>query len=128
MDDRFDKGMALFRDIYGDAVADGMAAHLEKGEAFGIAQSRWTAEFVFGEIWTRDALTRKARSCTVLGMLIAQGAYDEIVYHTKMGIKNGLSRTELEEIFYTALPYCGFPKAALAKKAMLAAFAELDAA
>ena len=128
MDDRFEKGMALFRETYGDAVADGMAAQIEKGEAFGIEQSRWTAEFVFGEIWTREALSRKARSCSVLGMLIAQGAYDEIVYHTKMGISNGLTRAELEEIFYTALPYCGFPKAALAKKAMLAAFAYLEAA
>jgi 4-carboxymuconolactone decarboxylase len=121
-----DKGLALFREIYGDAMADGMAARIEAGKDFGIEQSRWTTDWVFGQIWTRDGLERKLRSCTVLGMLIAQGSTEEIRYHTRMGLKNGLSRAEIEEILYTALPYCGFPKAATAKKAMLEAFAEID--
>ena len=73
-------------------------------------------------------MERKLRSCVVLGMLIGLRAHDEIKYHTKMGIKNGLTRKELEEIFYTAFPYAGFPAANVAKAAMLEAFAELDAA
>jgi alkylhydroperoxidase/carboxymuconolactone decarboxylase family protein YurZ len=43
-----------------------------------------------------------------------------------MGITNGLTRKELEEIFYTAIPYAGFPAANVAKAAMLQAFADLD--
>jgi alkylhydroperoxidase/carboxymuconolactone decarboxylase family protein YurZ len=60
-------------------------------------------------------------------MLIALRATDEIKTHTKMGIANGLTRKEMEEIFYTAIPYAGFPAANVAKAAMLSAFAELDA-
>jgi alkylhydroperoxidase/carboxymuconolactone decarboxylase family protein YurZ len=40
-------------------------------------------------------------------------------------MKNGLSRTEREEIFYSAILYAGFPAANAGKKAMLEAFAEM---
>ena len=126
MSDAEDKGLALFAEIYGSEMAAGTRAWYEKGEDFGAEQGRWTMEWAFGSVWTRKGLSRKERSCTVLGMLIAQGAHEEVKYHTRMGMKNGLSRTEIEEIFYTAIPYCGFPAAAAAKRAMMAAFAEIE--
>jgi alkylhydroperoxidase/carboxymuconolactone decarboxylase family protein YurZ len=43
-----------------------------------------------------------------------------------MGMANGLTRREIEEIFYTAIPYSGFPAANAAKAAMLEAFEELE--
>lgn len=123
-----DRGHALFAEIYGQDMADSCRAFGESGEGFGSLQARWTLEFPFGQIWTRDdRLPRKLRSFAVIGMLVGQGQYDEIKYHTKMGIANGLSRIELEEIFYSALVYCGFPAANTAKAAMLEAFAELEA-
>ena len=124
----YEAGLKLFTEIYGEAAAAGTQAAALNTELFGSEQSRWTIEFAFGEIWTRPGLERKLRSCVVLGMLIAARQAEEIKYHTKMGMKNGLSRTELEEIFYTALPYVGFPAAQSAKRAMLEAFAELEAA
>lgn len=121
-----EKGLALFREIYGDDMADGLVAYMESASAFGSEQSRWTIEWAFGSVWVRDGLERKLRSCVVLGMLIGQGQSEEIKFHTKMGIANGLSRKEIEEIFYTAIPYAGFPAANTAKAAMMEAFAELD--
>ena len=126
MSEAEEKGLALFAEIYGPKMADGTRALYEKGEAFGTEQSRWTMEWSFGSIWTREGLERKMRSCAVLGMLIGRGASEEIKYHTRMGIKNGLTTKELEEVFYTAIPYCGFPAAANAKRAMLAAFEEIE--
>jgi alkylhydroperoxidase/carboxymuconolactone decarboxylase family protein YurZ len=124
----YEKGLKLFAEIYGDEMAAGANAQVEEGTAFGSEQTRWTMEFTFGSVWARDGLERKLRSCVVLGMLIALRQPDEIKYHTKMGIKNGLSRQELEEIFYTAFPYAGFPAAQTAKVAMLEAFAGMDTA
>jgi alkylhydroperoxidase/carboxymuconolactone decarboxylase family protein YurZ len=89
---------------------------------------RWTMEFVFASVWLRPKLERKQRSIATIGMLIALRQHEELQYHTKMGIKNGLTRDELEEIVYTAVPYAGMPAAQQARKAMLQAFAELDAA
>lgn len=114
----YEKGAAIFAEIYGDDMARSTQA-LGESDAFGALQSRWTMDFAFGEVWARDGMERRMRSATVLGMLIAQRAWDEVKYHTFMGLKNGLTRTEIEEIFYTAIPYCGFPNAQYAKKAML---------
>ncbi len=123
----YEKGFELFAEIYGDDIAARARKQAEAGTDFGSQQSRWTLEFTFGSVWAREALDRKLRSCVVLGMLIAQRQHEEIKYHTRMGVRNGLSRAELEEILYTAFPYVGFPAAQTAKKAMLEAFAEMQA-
>ncbi|MFT4025436.1 MAG: carboxymuconolactone decarboxylase family protein [Novosphingobium sp.] len=127
MSDSEKRGLEIFEEIYGKEFADGARAFYEKGEGFGTEQARWTMEWAFGSVWAREGLSRKERSCAVLGMLIGLRASEEIRYHTKMGTANGLSRTELEEIFYTAIPYAGFPAANVAKAAMLQAFADMDA-
>lgn len=126
MSEAENRGLEIFEEIYGKEFAEGARQFYEKGEGFGPEQARWTMEWAFGAVWAREGLSRKERSCAVLGMLIGLRASDEIRYHSKMGMKNGLSRKELEEIFYTAIPYAGFPAANVAKAAMLQAFADLD--
>lgn len=127
-DDAIGRGQALFAEIYGEDMAARCRQFAEGNQGFGPLQAKWTLELPFGQVWTREEqLPRKLRSLVVLGMLIGQGQTEEIKYHTKMGLKNGLTRQELEEVFYSAIPYCGFPIANTAKAAMLAAFAELDA-
>lgn len=61
-------------------------------------------------------------------MVIGLGTYEEIKYHTKMGTANGLTKDEIQEIYYSAIPYCGLPKSNIAKAAMLAGFEELEEA
>ncbi|MCX7864122.1 MAG: carboxymuconolactone decarboxylase family protein [Novosphingobium sp.] len=128
MSESFERGLKLFREVYGDKEADGLSAFCEAGEGFGVLQAKWSMEWPFAELWTREQqLPRKLRSLAVLGMVIGLRSYEEIKYHTKMGMANGLTRQEIEEVFYSAIPYCGFPIANTAKSAMLAAFAEMDA-
>jgi len=129
MSEVFEKGLEIFGDVYGDTAADGLRNYTERGEGFGVKQAEWSMEWAFGSVWAREEqLPRKLRSFAVLGMVIGLRSFEEIKYHTKMGIANGLTRQELEEVFYSALPYCGFPIANTAKAAMLAAFKELDEA
>jgi 4-carboxymuconolactone decarboxylase len=125
MFDKRQMGLDLFREIYGDEAADGMARYMAT-EEFGVETARWTADFSFGTVWTRDGLERKLRSCVVLGMMIALRQQDEIGHHTRMGIANGLTPREIEEIMYTAIPYCGFPAANTAKAAMRPVLDEIE--
>jgi alkylhydroperoxidase/carboxymuconolactone decarboxylase family protein YurZ len=127
MSEAFDKGVQVFREVYGDAMADGVSAYAERNDQFGNLQAKWAMEWAFGTIWTREELPRKLRSCAVLGMTIGLGTYDEIKMHTKMGIANGLTKAEIQEIYYSAIPYCGLPKSNVAKAAMLEGFKELEA-
>jgi 4-carboxymuconolactone decarboxylase len=126
MSDARQKGLELFAEIYGPEMAAGMKAHFESG-VFGADIARYANDFAFGEIWSRDGIERKMRSCAVLGMVIALRQFDEIGYHTRMGLANGLTRAEIEEVLVTAIPYCGIPAAQTAKAAMLAAFKAIDA-
>lgn len=127
MSSSLDKGVEIFRSVYGDAAAEGVTNYL-KTDGFGVEGARWAMEFAFGTVWSRDQLERKMRSCAVLGMMIALRQHDEIAYHTKMGLANGLTRKEIEEVFYSSIPYCGLPASNIAKAAMTKAFKELDEA
>lgn len=127
MSEAFDKGIAIFEEVYGREQADGLRAYLDKGEGFGRLQAQWSMEWAFGTIWSREEqLSRKMRSCAVLGMVIALGTHDEIRYHTRMGIANGLTREEIEEIYYSAIPYCGLPRSNTAKAAIQEGLRELE--
>jgi alkylhydroperoxidase/carboxymuconolactone decarboxylase family protein YurZ len=126
MSEAFEKGLAIFEQVYGEAQAEGLRGQIASDD-FGNQQAKWAMEWAFGTIWTRDALSRKMRSCAVLGMTIALGTEDEVKMHTKMGVANGLTKEEIQEIYYTAIPYCGLPRSNGAKAAMLEGFAELEA-
>lgn len=127
MNNTREQGLELYREVYGEDMAKGIADYVAAGDGFGVKQAEWTLDFSFGSVWARTGIERKMRSCVVLGILIALRATDEIKSHTRMGLANGLTREEFEEIFYTAIPYAGFPAANLAKTAMLSVFAEIDA-
>ena len=119
-----EKGLQVLSDTLGPDMAAAIAGTADAGAGFGPEQARWTLDFAYGEVWARGGLERKLRSTAVIGMLIGQGHLEELKYHVRIGIANGLTRTELEEIFYTAIPYCGFPAANVAKAAMLDALGE----
>jgi alkylhydroperoxidase/carboxymuconolactone decarboxylase family protein YurZ len=128
MSEAFEKGIKLFGEVYGEDQAEGLRSYVGQGEGFGVLQAQWAMEWAFGTVWTREEqLPRKLRSCAVLGMVIGLGTFDEIKYHTKMGIANGLTQDEIQEIYYSAIPYCGLPKSNIAKAAMLEGFKELEA-
>jgi 4-carboxymuconolactone decarboxylase len=123
----FEKGVKVFGEVYGQEMADGVRDYSADDREFGNLQAKWAMEWAFGTIWTRDELPLKLRSCAVLGMTIGLGTADEIKMHVKMGVANGLTKAEIQEIYYTAIPYCGLPKSNIAKAAMIEGFAELEA-
>ncbi len=129
MSDDFEKGLAVFADVYGPEAADGCRKAAESGNDFNALHVKWSMELPFGQVWTReDKLSRRDRSLAVLGMCIGQRSFDEIRYHTIMGVANGLTRAEIEEVFFSTIPYCGFPAANTAKAAMLEGFKALEEA
>ncbi len=121
-----EKGFAVFAEVYGAEAAEGTRQAMASGDAMTRTHIEWTMTWPFGSLWTRPGLERKQRSLAVLGMMIGGGHFEETKYHTKMGLANGLTRAEIEEVFLSAIPYLGFPAANKAKAAILAAFAELD--
>jgi len=66
---------------------------------------------VVGDMWSRPELPRRDRSLLVISVLAAQARDEELVAHTRIGLRNGLSQTEIEEILLHVAAYAGFPAA-----------------
>jgi len=90
----------------------------------GITAYRWA----FGEIWSRDQLSRRDRSIVVIAILVAQGCVAELDVHAAAGLRHGLTRVEVEEIVNHLSLYAGIPRAVEAIRAVRASFAKLDGA
>ena len=129
MDDeqRYDAGMAVRRQVLGDAWVNKAQAGLNP---FNSEFQNLITRYAWGEIWTRPRLERKTRSCMVLSTLIALGAWDEFSLHVRAAINNGLDNDDIKEVILQAAIYCGVPKANHAIKvaqAVLAAMTAQDA-
>jgi alkylhydroperoxidase/carboxymuconolactone decarboxylase family protein YurZ len=128
MSDASDKGQAIFAEGFGRKMTQDAVALGEAGEVFGALQPKWTMDLPYGQLWTREEqLPRKLRSFVVLGILIGLRQPEEIKAHVRMGLANGLTQQEFEEIVYSAVFYGGFPIANTAKRAITEALAEIEA-
>lgn len=118
MTDRSEKGLATMGEMLGEGAAAHLRAMVEEG-GFGAQLGRLAAEVAFGDVWSREGLSRDRRSLITLGVLIAQGHAQELKNHVRIALANGLSAAELEEAVIQTMPYVGFPKAAIATEAMV---------
>ena len=66
---------------------------------------------VVGAMWSRPQLSRRDRSLLVISVLAAQARDEELVAHTRIGLRNGLTQVEIEEILLHVAAYAGFPAA-----------------
>lgn len=81
---------------------------MESG-TFGAAIAGFAIDQVFGDIWTRSGLDRKARSLITSAIMVALKQPNEFAIHMRAGLRNGLTLAEIEETLVQALPYVGFP-------------------
>jgi len=88
----------------------------------GLLIYRWG----FGEIWARTQLSPRDRSLSVIAILVALGAQAQLSFHVPAGMRNGLSREEIEAAITHLSLYSGFPRAVDAIQTARAAFATLD--
>ena len=79
-----------------------------------------------GEMWDRPQLCRRDRSLMIIAVLAAQSRDEELVLHTEIGLRHGLSRTEIEEINLHIAAYAGFPAAMAASRRMDEAFCKVE--
>jgi 4-carboxymuconolactone decarboxylase len=107
-DDPHERGMAVRREVLGDAHVD----------ASLVAATDLTADFqdlitryAWGEIWARPGLDRRTRSCITLTALVAGGHDHELALHLRGARRNGLTWDEINEVLLQSAIYCGVPAA-----------------
>jgi 4-carboxymuconolactone decarboxylase len=118
------KGVQLFREIMGEQRARTLQEAAES-KGFGADIAGLALDFAFGSVWTRAGLERKQRSILTIGMLLASHQILELKNHIRIGVANGLTARELEEVLIHAVPYVGFPAVASATTAVVEVLREL---
>ena len=104
-----------------DAEA-GLQRMRERSGEVGVTAYRWA----LGEIWSRPELSPRDRSIVVISILVSLGATSQLAVHAPAGLRNGLTRVEIEEIVGHLALYAGIPRAVDAIQAVRGAFAKLD--
>ena len=107
-DERRATGMAVRRAVLGDAQVDrAVAATTELTSPFQDLITR----YAWGDVWARDGLDRRTRSCITLAVLTTLRADGEIAMHVRAALRNGVSRDEIGEVLLHTAVYAGVPAA-----------------
>ncbi|WBO62848.1 4-carboxymuconolactone decarboxylase [Streptomyces camelliae] len=106
--DRYETGLKIRREVLGDAHVD---RALAAADDFSGDFQDFLTRYAWGEIWDRPGLDRRTRSCITLTALVAGGHLQELAFHTRAALRNGLTPDEIKEVLLQAAVYCGVPAA-----------------
>jgi 4-carboxymuconolactone decarboxylase len=78
------------------------------------ALADYTDKVLFGDVWERKNLSPRDRSLVTITALIALYRHNELPYHIKRALDNGVSRDEIAETITHLAFYAGWPVASTA--------------
>ncbi len=78
------------------------------------ALARYTDDVLFGDVWKRSELSPRDRSLVTVACLVALYRTNEMPFHIKRALENGVTREELIETITHLAFYAGWPTAATA--------------
>jgi 4-carboxymuconolactone decarboxylase len=105
-DERRSTGMSVRREVLGDAHVDqAVAATTEFTAPF----QDFITRYAWGDVWAREGLDRRTRSCITLAVLTTVRAEGEIAMHVRAALRNGLTPEEIGEVLLHTSVYAGVP-------------------
>lgn len=75
------------------------------------ALAAMTDEVLFGEVWERPGLSKRDRSLATISSLISLYRTNELPFHVKRALENGVTREEIVETITHLAFYAGWPAA-----------------
>jgi 4-carboxymuconolactone decarboxylase len=84
----------------------------------------YTDNVLFGDVWKRPQLSLRDRSLVTVSSLVAQYRINELPFHLKFALQNGVTRDELIEAITHLAFYAGWPTASTAIGIARRVFAE----
>ena len=104
--DLYEKGMAVRRQVLGDAYVDNATANIDD---FNRDFQRILTEYCWGEVWTRQVLTNKQRSLNNLCIIATLNRAAEFEMHVRGALKNGCTPAEIRDTLIQVAVYAGIP-------------------
>ncbi|WP_294484606.1 carboxymuconolactone decarboxylase family protein [uncultured Mailhella sp.] len=107
-ENRFEKGLAVQKGIFGDVI-DAMHASAPEGQK-AIMVDHLSA-FCFGDIYTRNGLDLKTRELLTFSIISALGGCEsQVKSHVQGNANAGNAKQELIDALEVCLPLMGFPR------------------
>ena len=75
------------------------------------ALGEYTENVLFGDVWKRTGLSPRDRSLITVATLVAGYRTNELPFHLKRALDNGVTRDELAELITHLAFYAGWPAA-----------------
>src|SRR5207249_4684929 len=73
-----------------------------------------SANVLFGDVWERPGLSKRDRSLITVATLVALYRTNELAFHLKRALENGVTKQELVELITHLAFYAGWPPASTA--------------
>jgi len=68
-------------------------------------------DLLFGDIWERPGLSKRDRSLITIATLVALNRTEQLPFHLRRGLENGLTKDEIIELITHLAFYSGWPTA-----------------
>lgn len=88
------------------------------------ALADYTDDVLFGDVWKRPGLSPRDRSLITVVCLISLYRTNELPFHLKRALENGITRDELAEVITHLAFYAGWPPASTAVRIARKVFEE----
>src|SRR5689334_16432381 len=73
-----------------------------------------TQRVLFGDVWERPGLSKRDRSLITVATLVALYRTNELPFHLRRALENGVTKDELVELITHLAFYAGWPPASTA--------------
>ncbi|MGH7621939.1 MAG: carboxymuconolactone decarboxylase family protein, partial [Gemmatimonadaceae bacterium] len=87
------------------------------------ALGEYTQKVLFGDVWERSGLSKRDRSLITVASLVSLYRTNELPFHLKRALENGVTKDELIELITHLAFYAGWPPASTAVGLARQAFA-----
>jgi len=122
--DLYQRGEQIRREVLGEEYVRHSAASTD---AFSEPMRSFAIRNLWGDVWDRPGLDRRARSLINLAMLASMNRPAELKLHLRGALNNGVTREEIAEVFLQVALYCGVPTGSDATRIAKQFLAEYDA-
>jgi 4-carboxymuconolactone decarboxylase len=95
-------------------MADEPTAARESFGDIAPAFAEYTDKVLFGDVWRRSQLSPRDRSLITVASLVSLYRINELPFHLKRALENGVTRDEIIELITHLAFYSGWPTAATA--------------
>lgn len=78
---------------------------------FAPRYAQYSEEVLFEDLWSNEELSLRDRSLITITAIVSAGNFNQLPFHLKFGLKNGLTEQEIIEAITHICFYVGWPKA-----------------